>query len=84
MSVKMSVYGLLLVCKHSVYWRFGTTAYVYPASTISIDQSIRAIMGYSRASSQSLCRALSTWTFSGFAGAGSTCSPSYSLLCNRV
>jgi len=37
-------------------------------------------MGYSRASSLSLSRAFRTWSFSGSAGAGSTCSPSSSLL----
>ena len=40
-------------------------------------------MGYSRASSQLLTRASRTCTFTGSAGAGSTCSPSLSLLCNR-
>jgi hypothetical protein len=40
--------------------------------------------GYPRASSQLLSRAFRTWTFTGLAGAGSTCSPSVSLLCNRV
>jgi hypothetical protein len=28
----MSVYGLLLRCKHSVLMMIGTTAHVYPAS----------------------------------------------------
>jgi hypothetical protein len=32
-------------------------------------------MGYSRVNSQLLSRALCTWTFTGFANAGSTCSP---------
>jgi hypothetical protein len=39
--------------------------------------------GYSRAGSQLLSRASRTRTFTGFAGAGPTCSPSVSLLCNR-
>ena len=39
--------------------------------------------GYSRAGSQLLHRALSTRVFTGFAGAGPTCSPSVSVLCNR-
>jgi hypothetical protein len=41
------------------------------------------LMGYSRASSLLLCRACCTWSSSGFAGAGSTCSPSVRMLCNR-
>jgi hypothetical protein len=41
------------------------------------------MMGYSRASSQSLSRAFRIWSFAGFAGAGSTCLPSFGLLCNR-
>ena len=40
-------------------------------------------MGYSRASSQSLLRALRTWTLEGFADAGSTGLPSFGLLRNR-
>ena len=39
--------------------------------------------GYSRAGSQLFHRALSTRVFTGFAGAGPTCSPSVSVLCNR-
>jgi hypothetical protein len=42
-----------------------------------------AIMGYSRVDSLLLCRVLYTWTLSGFANAGSTCSPLFGLLCNR-
>jgi hypothetical protein len=41
------------------------------------------MMDYSRASSQSLLRALRTWTFEGFADAGSTGLPSFGLLSNR-
>jgi hypothetical protein len=40
-------------------------------------------MGYSRAGSRSLFRAFRTWTFEGFADAGSTGLPSFRLLCNR-
>jgi len=43
----------------------------------------RAIMGYSRTGSQSLCRTVSTRTFSGSSSAGSTDSPLVSLLRNR-
>ncbi len=39
--------------------------------------------GYSRTSTQTLLRALSTRTFTGLTGAGPTVSPSLSLLCNR-
>jgi hypothetical protein len=39
-------------------------------------------MGYSRAGSQSLLRALRTWTLEGFANAGSTGLPSFGLLRN--
>jgi hypothetical protein len=41
------------------------------------------MMGYSRASSQSLFRASRIWKLAGFTGAGSTCLPSFGLLCNR-
>jgi hypothetical protein len=82
-STLYHVYGLLLGCKHSVLRRVGSTAHVYPASDMCIELSIRAMMGYSRASSQSLFRASRTWTFAGSAGAGSTCSPSFGLLGNR-
>jgi hypothetical protein len=34
---RVTVYGPLLVCKHSVLWRQGTTAHVYPASNCRID-----------------------------------------------
>jgi hypothetical protein len=40
-------------------------------------------MGYSRVSSQSLLRALRTWTLKGFADAGSTGLPLLGLLRNR-
>jgi hypothetical protein len=30
------VYGLLLICKHSVLWRVGSTAHVYPAFELCI------------------------------------------------
>lgn len=39
-------------------------------------------MGYSRVGSQSLLRALRTWTFEGFTDAGSTGLPSFGLLSN--
>ena len=39
--------------------------------------------GYSRTSTQTLLRALSTRSFTGLTGAGPTVSPSLSLLCNR-
>ena len=81
--LRMSVYGLPLSCKHSVLRRVGSTAQVYPASETCIGLSIRAMMGYSRASSQSFLRAFRTWTFAGSAGAGSTCSPSFGVLGNR-
>jgi hypothetical protein len=41
------------------------------------------MMGYSRASSQSVVRASRIWSFAGFTGAGSTCLPSFGWLCNR-
>ena len=40
-------------------------------------------MGCSRAGSRSLFRAFRTWTFEGFADAGSTGLPSFRLLRNR-
>jgi len=40
--------------------------------------------GYSGADSQLPHRALNTRVFMGFAGAGPTCLPSVSVLCNRV
>gem|GEM_PF-4136720 len=58
------------------------TAHVYSASDICI-VSMRAMMGYSRAGSQSLFRASRTWTFEGFSSAGSTGLPSFRLLRNR-
>jgi hypothetical protein len=39
-------------------------------------------MGYSRVGSQSLLRALRTWTFEGFSDAGSTGLPSFGLRSN--
>ena len=60
----------------------GSTAYVYPAFNVGI-RRCRAIMGYSRARSQLLCRAFRTRTLTGFSSAGSTSSPSFSLLRNR-
>jgi hypothetical protein len=56
--------------------------YIRPLIAASVYRS-RAMMGYPRTSSQSLCRAFRTSTFSGSASAGSTCSPSFGLLCNR-
>jgi len=56
--------------------------YIRPLSMASV-YGYRAMMGYSRASSPSVCRASRTWTLSGSTGAGSTCSPSSGLLCNR-
>ena len=41
------------------------------------------MMGYSRVGSQSLLRALRTWTLEGFADAGSTGLPLLGLLRNR-
>src|SRR3990167_8720225 len=58
------------------------TAHVYSAFDICI-VSMRAMMGYSRAGSQSLLRASRTWTFEGFSSAGSTGLPSFRLLRNR-
>ena len=79
----VGVYGLLLVLQ--AIW---LTAVRYDCVRISGFLSWHTLMpshdGYSRAGSQLLLRALSTRTFTGFAGAGSTCSPSVSLLCNRV
>ena len=71
-------------CKQPVCWRSK-----YDCSRISglslhrWHRTIRAMMGYSRASSLTIPRASRTWTLTGSAGAGSTCSPSVSLLCNR-
>ena len=36
LDLEISVYGLLLGCKHTVNGRHGTTAYVYPASSVGI------------------------------------------------
>jgi len=58
------------------------TAHVYSASDYGI-VSMRAMMGYSRAGSQSLFRAFRTWTLEGFSSAGSTGLPSFRLLRNR-
>jgi len=70
-------------CKHSVGWReVRLLTYIRPLTSTSIGRCA-AIMGYSRAGSPSLLRAWCTWTFSGSASAGSTCSPSNGLLCNR-
>ena len=57
--------------------------YIRPLIAVSIFRCW-AIMGYSRVNSLSLSRAFRTWTFSGFVDAGSTCSPSSGLFCNRV
>ena len=56
--------------------------YIRPPTATSIGRC-SAMMGYSRASSPSLSRASRTSPVSGFAGAGSTCSPSFGLLSNR-
>ncbi|MGH6631285.1 MAG: hypothetical protein ACREB3_16275, partial [Burkholderiales bacterium] len=56
--------------------------YIRPLAAASIYRC-RAMMGYSRARSQLLFRAFRTWSFSGSAGAGSTCLPSFGLLSNR-
>ena len=56
--------------------------YIRPLIAASIYRR-RAMMGYSRASSQSLFRAFRTSALAGSAGAGSTCLPSSGLLSNR-
>ena len=56
--------------------------YIRPLDLASIYRC-RAMMGYSRANSPSERRAFRTRTFSGFASAGSTCSPSFGVLRNR-
>jgi len=53
--------------------------YIRPLTAASVWRC-RAMMGYSRAGSPLLLRASRTWTFSGSAGAGSTCLPSFGLL----
>jgi len=54
----LTVYGLLLYCKHIVQSRQGTTAYVYPVSLMMPLYRHRTLMGYSHVGSQSLTRAL--------------------------
>jgi hypothetical protein len=56
--------------------------YIRPLIAASIYRR-RAMMGYSRANSQSLLRAFRTSALAGSAGAGSTCLPSSGLLSNR-
>jgi hypothetical protein len=58
------------------------TAHVYSASDICI-VSMRAMMGYSRARSQSLFCVFRAWTLEGFSSAGSTGLPSFRLLRNH-
>src|ERR1039457_3520511 len=78
------LYGLLLVCKYSVFWPGGSTAHVYPVSYCCIYfKRCWTLMGYSRAGSLSLNRDFNPWTLSGSASADSTCWPSSGLLCNR-
>jgi hypothetical protein len=62
----MNVYGLLLICKHCVRLRQGTTAYVYPVSLMMPPLRHRTLMGYSHAGSQSLTRAVSSTLKLGF------------------
>ncbi len=42
----MAVYGLLLFCKHFVRSRIGTTAYVYPVSSLMPVCGHRTLMGF--------------------------------------
>lgn len=69
-------------CKLPSLWRpCRLHTYIRPLTWASL--RCRAMMGYSRAGSQSLFRASRTWTFEGFASAGSTGLPSFRLLRNR-
>ena len=56
--------------------------YIRPVVAASVLRC-SAMMGYSRAGSQSVVRASRIWSFAGSTGAGSTCLPSFGLLCNR-
>lgn len=69
-------------CKPPLLWRpCRLHTYIRPLTSASI--RCRALMGYSRVGSQSLLRALCTWTLEGFADAGSTGLPLLGLLRNR-
>ena len=80
---RTSVYGLPLVCKHSALrHEVRLLTYIRPIVEASSLRCV-AMMGYSRASSQSLFRASRIWKYTDSTGAGSTCLPSFGLLCNR-
>jgi len=76
----MSVYGLLLVA--SLLY-FGARADCTRIFGLLLRHRFDAGPGYSRVSSQSLLRALRTWSLEGFANAGSTGLPLFGLLRNR-
>ena len=69
-------------CKPPLLWRpCRLHTYIRPLTSAPI--RCWAMMGYSRVGSQSLLRALRTWTLEGFADAGSTGLPLLGLLRNR-
>lgn len=61
----MAVYGLLLGLQAPCQTAVGSTAYVYPASSVGI-HVCRAIMGYSRTGSLLLCRVFKHSVIIGF------------------
>ena len=77
----MTVYGLLLIASLFAL-ALVPTAHVYAASKYGI-VLMQGHDGLFARQLQSLLRALRTWTFEGFADAGSTGLPSFGLLSNR-
>ncbi len=81
--LRMTVYGLLLGLQ-AIRLIAMRCDCVRISGLVSWHTLMPGHNGYPRVGSQLLSRAFRTWSFTGLAGAGSTCSPSVSLLCNRA